>query len=164
MVTQKRKAFTMIELVFVIVVIGILAAVAIPKLAATRGDAIMTKAKATVSSIRSSVATERQKRILRGDFDTIVRLGAGSESGGNAIFNGFDGNTSLPVLEYAPNSCATAASTSCWRRTTLGAGTAASPTRYTFNLPTTGSVVFELIDNRFNCQNTADQYCLELTE
>ena len=34
-----RYAFTMIEVVFVIVIIGILAAVAIPKLAATRNDA-----------------------------------------------------------------------------------------------------------------------------
>ena len=34
-----KTAFTMIELVFVIVILGILAAVAIPKLAATRDDA-----------------------------------------------------------------------------------------------------------------------------
>jgi len=66
-----KKAFTMIELVFVIVVIGILAGVAIPKFAATRDDAIISKARATVGALRSAIATERQKRILRGDFTAI---------------------------------------------------------------------------------------------
>ena len=34
-----RSGFTMVELIFVIVIIGILASVAVPKLAATRDDA-----------------------------------------------------------------------------------------------------------------------------
>lgn len=47
---MKREAFSMIELIFVIVILGILAAVALPKLAATRSDA-------TASTLASMVAT-----------------------------------------------------------------------------------------------------------
>lgn len=36
---MKKSAFTMIEMIFVIVILGILAAVGLPKLAATRDDA-----------------------------------------------------------------------------------------------------------------------------
>ncbi|RLA70489.1 MAG: hypothetical protein DRG09_03095 [Epsilonproteobacteria bacterium] len=158
-----RKAFTMLELVFVIVVIGILSAIAIPKFAATRGDAIMTKAKATVGSVRSAVATERQKRILRGNFAIITKLSS-SATLGNAVFDAFDGNASRPVLEYAPLSCATATSTSCWRETTTASGTTAAPTKYTFNLPTSGGVVFLLQNNRFECETPTNQYCKELTQ
>ena len=87
--TKNRLAFTMIELVFVIVVIGILAAIAVPKFAATRDDATITKAMATIGSVRSALATERQKRILRGDFTKIYRL-TDSNGAGDAIFDAFD--------------------------------------------------------------------------
>ena len=53
---MKRNGFTMIELIFVIVILGILASVAIPKLAATRDDAKVSKALNEISALKNDMS------------------------------------------------------------------------------------------------------------
>ena len=63
------KAFTMIELIFVIVILGILAAVAIPRLAATRDDAEVVKA---VSNIRLAIQDVGGYYLAKGNFSEDI--------------------------------------------------------------------------------------------
>lgn len=63
-----KRGFTMLELVFVIVVIGILAGIAVPRLFVTRDDAVIAKARGDIASIRSSIINRHNTDMLSGVF------------------------------------------------------------------------------------------------
>ena len=60
-----KKGFTMIELIFVIVILGILASVAVPRLASTREDAEIS---ATVANLRTLVSDASSYYVANGTF------------------------------------------------------------------------------------------------
>ena len=63
-----KKGFTMIELIFVIVILGILASVAIPRLAATRTDA---EVAATVANLRTLLNDVASYYAVKGEFGNV---------------------------------------------------------------------------------------------
>lgn len=61
-----KKGFTMIELIFVIVILGILASVAIPRLASTREDAEISS---TIANVRTFLSDISGYYMTTGNFD-----------------------------------------------------------------------------------------------
>lgn len=58
-----KKAMSMIEIIFVIAIIGVLAGVAIPKIFVSRDDAQILKLKETISLIRSGIEQYKQNSL-----------------------------------------------------------------------------------------------------
>lgn len=93
---NSSKAFTIIELIFVIVVLGILAAVALPKFGATREMADIAKGRGDVATIRTAIANERQSQVIKGETSYIPKLSSGTTT----LFTG-DGTRTLLMYGIA---------------------------------------------------------------
>lgn len=149
-----RKAFTLVELIMVIAIIGILTAVAVPRLSVTRGDAKITNAKTLVANVRTALSSEIQKKVLKGDYTPITNVGGVTNAYNQPIFDVFDGNTTDRVLEYPIRSCKDAQAKGCWMKT--------GENEYTYYFPSavssqveTSSVKFTVNNGRFECDKNA---------
>jgi type IV pilus assembly protein PilA len=116
---KNRKGFTLIELLIVVVIIGILAAIAIPKFANTKEKAVLASMK---SDLRNMVTA--QEGFFSDNQDYAGSLGAAQTNGvggagvlaftpssGNAITlnyvdaAGWSATVTNPALTGTPNTC-----------------------------------------------------------
>jgi len=152
-----HTAFTMIELVFVIVVLGILAAIAVPKFAATRTDAQISKARSDISAIRSAIVSERQTRLIKGDSSYINQL----HSSASAYFdNNGTADNSLLMYAVVPKNA-----NGHWETGASCTGNAGSKVcTYTFKISDENiTFTYKQADGTFDCVHTNDM-CKKLTE
>lgn len=72
-----KKAFTMIELVFIIVILGILASVAIPRLSSTRLDAELVKYQTDIKTFVNDLSSYYISRGEFASYPSTARNGLG---------------------------------------------------------------------------------------
>ena len=151
---KSQNGFTMIEMIFVIVVLGILAAVAIPKFAATRTDAEITKGRSDIASIRTAIVTERQSRLIKGDSSYINKL----HSSDTTLF---DGNGTAELLMYGIKA---EDKDGHWHTPTSSGNTAGSNVcTYKFKiLEVDNTFTYTQADGKFLC--TSGDYCSQLVD
>ncbi len=75
---QHRKGFTLIELLIVVVIIGLLASIAIPKFAATKDKAKMASVK---SDLRNVMTAEEAYLTDNNTYGTLAQLAAATNFG-----------------------------------------------------------------------------------
>jgi len=91
-----KNAFTMIELIFVILILGLLSAIALPKLMATKDDANIVKEVANAKQIISNAGAEY---LSQGSFSSYPSSLCYSFSGSS------DGNFTVSMINITDSLC-----------------------------------------------------------
>ncbi len=75
-IRRLRRGFTLLEVMVVVVIVGILAAIVIPNFGAVQADSKASAVQSTLAGVRSSIAGYRSTALLRGQspYPTLTQL------------------------------------------------------------------------------------------
>ncbi|NPA03450.1 MAG: prepilin-type N-terminal cleavage/methylation domain-containing protein [Epsilonproteobacteria bacterium] len=139
-----KKGFTLIEIIFVLVVIGILASLALPKFGETLNQADLVSARAKVAAIRNGLEIYKSKHLLLGEDPYPPLL----EDDSQHLFSNVLSTPTTPSNKRGG-----------WERDS------SNPKRYRYYLGTDSYLVFEYDDQAgtFKCidstLNNTDEIC-----
>jgi type II secretion system protein G len=105
-----RKGFTLIELLIVVVIIGILAAIAIPKFAATKDKAKLASVKTDLRNLMTAEEAYFSDYATYGTFAQLQTASAFSLSTGNtgtvtAVASGYTGTVTNSTITSTLDQC-----------------------------------------------------------
>jgi len=150
-----KKAFTLIELIFVIVIIGLLASYAVPKFMTTKMHASTTSAKSVVSSVRTAIETKHGEWMIDDSLGTSNGYtpqgypqkldDASLNQAGEDLF---DGTSKLPLLKRPIKSCS---GSSCWMKIAQNNDTNESTYKYSITNSDNIELNYTGSDGNFSC-------------
>ena len=142
-VLQNEGGFTLIELIIILVILGLLAAVAIPRYVDLRTQAIKSSAKATLDSGRAAVTLDFASKVVNaGSYATIFTATGDVTSASvnlTTLENLLQGRPNYPGAGGAtPGAYCTGAATTAdcfhWYIVSVGAASPATPARISATL------------------------------
>lgn len=98
-----RTAFSLLEIMIVVVVLGILAAIAIPRFAGATDEARTASVESVLGSVRASIAAHRTAAVIAGDdpYPTLSELTDGSTLRFETPENPFSGQAAIQAVTSA---------------------------------------------------------------
>ena len=144
---NSQKAFTMMELIFVIIILGVLASIAVSKMGNSKNMANIANTRSDISAIRSAIISERQSQLIKGTRTYISKL-TPSATTSTMLFTG-DGATTNPrtLLKYGLT-----------KGTASGQWTIVNDTTYKYNSGNdTTTFIYNPANGTFDCTAGANE-------
>lgn len=111
------RAFTLLEVLIVIIIIGILAAIAVPQFSSATSDAKVSALKAGLGGVRSSIAAFRANAVLAGaaPYPTLAELTTrGTVLQSDFPENPFNGKNTVQSVTLGQANARTVTGTAGW--------------------------------------------------